>query len=1017
MKNSRQKVEPLGASEFASTLNGDNPVAILQVLKRFTKTIRRERLTALSTDDKDCADEGDSDSSLELSDSNEKEKELIPPPTKKLKKTEIWKEDTNDYHVPFVGTAVSRGDVAQVVKGQWPTGLLQTYLTKSPLAIELTGDDWIPSSSSSIHKSLLRKKQTKISRAIYKAYLKALIELVTAAIPLGKLRDDLSSADSVVENKMDLDEGHPFHPFLPVLMKKRLPGMFHLLEDETDKGRGKPGVYGGCGSLASLALQFLHTVSRTSTPNARLVCRYMDEELSDGVLRTILRPPPPLHSRKEDDENPDDKTEDRLAKPARIEAIRLATILLQTGDSAVATYICTAGSRVRKVKTGILYVTFREGLAKHSQADRISAIGHDEDYFDAVAEMLEVTRNLIENPNLSKVVGSKFLLELFARDPLYHLSDFSLHAPSLSSNKNFEQVLDGIDNPDDDHLHALSYAGTEARRLLFLLLSNKIKSPLLANLSSKTQAHLIVNIMLRLLLTKKAGIQQRLFLLHCVNVSPFLLQELFRVLSIPEYKKSFEFLSMLRFVTMLIETGPSPAACLQQPLETLLDSDKSEILATLWPLKLQRQTIGKALQSGNSLVVLECIKCIRSSLERFQTLINAMPKNEETVPRTTMLASAFAQLLPDVQLILAVRTKYEVSSESKATSLICHGLHLILEGYARILPEQIRVSTFDWVKLLPESTILLSSTLLVQRRIVSCMHTIFMNCDVRMHNHSVSSSLFEILEIMLRTKDQATYMQCREIAQIILLPIVISRCTNEESLEYVKLELSWWLDAVTLPSLAAFCNIISLCGDDSLAVLGRSGKVLATSVETSQLNWSIVMIAALSESHVDIAFRDIVVQVATRVLLFQRNPIPFSNFIKLLEDSDVLISLPGRLLVQYTEAIINFEAGMSKERLNRLGKLVKAVFSCQSTFCTVLKSLSSEAILVDSFYKSSQAALEIARFSIHLHLISEELDQSLSVCKDVLRRTTPILLVCIESSLLRCMGTLLLKLTVCISAL
>lgn len=1003
MENSKKKkkVEPLGATEFAATLNGDDPVAILQALKRFTKTVRRERRIALSSDEiNNLTDGDDSDSTMGESDNDEKKHDLQPPPMKKLKKTEVWKEDTNDYHVPFVGTAVARGDIAQVVKGQWPTGLLQTYLSKSPLAIELTGDDWIPSSTSSIHKSLLRRKQTKLSRAIYKTYLKALVELVTAAIPLDTLRDDVSISGSDSGIKMDRDEdGQQHFPFLSILLKKRLVGMFQLLGEETDKGRGKPGIYGGCGTFVPLIMKFLQNVSQSSITNARLVCRYLDEELPDGVFKTILRPPPPAlqPKRNEDDaENAKEDPETRLKKPARIEAIILATILLRCGDAAVSAYICTAGSRERKIKPGIVYIAFREGLAKHSQTNGVGDVGDVDDYFDAVADMLECSRKLLQKPNLSKIVGSKLLLELFARDPLYHITDLSLCAPSLSTERSFQQVLDGTDEPDQGDSNALSYAGTEARRLLFLLLANEMKSPLLGNLTSKGQAHLLVNVMLRVLQAKEAGLEERRFLIHCVNTSPVLLPELFRVISIPDSKRSFEFMSVIRFAAMLMSNGPPPVACLEQPIEALLEANTSDVLATLWPLKLQRQSVGKAMQSGHSFVVLECIKCIHISLKRYHSIAKLMSNNAKSALLIDTLASAFSLFLPDVQLILAARVNYDPLSNAKGANLVCHALHLLLEDYSMILPNLIVKSSFDWMKLIPEPKRLLSASFLVQRRIISCLHSILKCCAIRMYNHhNAGDSVAAILEIMLSTKDQTIYTQCRDMAQMIISPIIEARSTNKESSEYIKLELSWWLDAVTPQTLSALCNLISLGAEDSLAVLGRSGKALARSVETSQLNWSILMIAAFSEDRADIAFRTMVIQVATRVLLFHRNPVPFATFLlsvrKELENSDTLNMLPGHLLLDYAESILDFENVKSTTRLKRLQQLVKKVFSASSNFCKVLELFSSD--INSSHLASQQGNLEIARFSIHLHQISEELYQLRKVCQEVLRRVTPKLLV------------------------
>jgi hypothetical protein len=247
---------------------------------------------------------------------------------------------------------------------------------------------------------------------------------------------------------------------------------------------------------------------------------------------------------------------------------------------------------------------------------------------------------------------------------------------------------------------------------------------------------------------------------------------------------------------------------------------------------------------------------------------------------------------------------------------------------------------------------------------------------------------------MLRTKDKVVHMKCREIAIILLLPVVESRSTSEESIAYFQLEVSWWLDAVTLPSLSAFCSLISLCADDSLAVLGRTGTALNTNAETLQLQWSIIMIGALSEIDGDVASYQMTIQVATRSLLFQRNPIPFARFIASLskspESAGVLTTQSSSPLVQYARSLVEYNETPSKKRLDQLTSLLECAFSPRHEFCKVLGSFLSERRLDDTLYHTSfQTAMELARFSIHVQLISPELDRIHESCSELLRRTIP----------------------------
>lgn len=746
MKKARgNALEPLGATEFAATLNGDNQIAILQVLQRFTKQVRRERRKALARVDHENED-GDSSSSDDSDIEAREASEINPPPAKKFKKTEAWKEDTQEYHVPFVGTAVSRGDVAEVIKGEWPTGLLKSYLAKSPLAVELTGDDWIPSTTSAIHRSLLRKKQTRTSRAIYKAYLRALIELVSAAVPLATLlREELADTGSAAdESSADSDEELKSIPFLPALLKQRLVGIFHLLSEETDKGRGKPGIYGGCGRLVPIALQFLQSVVRTFTSNARLVCRLLDEELTEGVLKAILRPPPP--PRRMEEAKIDPKMQDKstlLTKPARLEAIRLATLLIQTYDSAVATYACTSGSREHKVKPGIVYLAFRDGLAKHSQAQGLDEMEEAEGYFDSVAELVAIARGVLHNSQRQRAMGKKLWQELLARDPLHHLCDLSINAPPVKSEAEMMTVLTGTDDYHHDG-NALSEAGIEARRLLYLLLANTNQSPLLDQTALPALSHSIVNVMLRLLLSKGAGVQLRRFLVYVTQQSPQLLPELFRVINIPDSGKTFNFMSILRFVTDLLERGPPPSSCFDTDLEAYAkkpSTSTDDFLATIWPLKWKRQVLGKAMQSENSLVVMECVKFVMGALSRF-TLLQTALNNDSA---TEAIRIQFLCFLPDLQVILAVRQKQGLCHDIKGATLVGNTIHILLEEYTKSFPDQISVSTFDWMKLIPAPDEFWKVPMFIQRRVLRCLCAILRVCSTVRHMRLASLFFNDIL--------------------------------------------------------------------------------------------------------------------------------------------------------------------------------------------------------------------------------------------------------------------------------
>lgn len=717
----------LGASEFAATLNGDDPTAILRVLKQFTKTVQRERRFALSEDDGD--DSSDDDSS-----SDEDEEEIEQPPQKKFKKDEQWKEDSASYHVPFVGTSVAKSDVANVVRGQWPTGLLQAYLEKSPLALELTSDD-LDAPDGQIHKSLTRRKKYRMSRAIHKAYIRALAELVTAAIPLERLGDIESSSVDGKDTNMRRDETPQVvvDKFLAPLLKKRLNGIFKLLNEETGRGRGKIGVFGGCGDLAAPALKLIQNITLVSVTYARRVSQNLDEALNDGVLRCLLKP---LPQRREKENSTESKDINPHRKEARTEAINLVTTLIRKRDSVVNTYICTSGSKERKVKPGILFVAFREGLLfKHQES--ISTTELDEDYLDAISDMMYSFRILVLNQ--PRLVNKKLLLNLLSKEPMQNLCQLLSHAPSLNGDNSIQSVLEAKDFYQD--LESLPNAAVEARRLLFPLLSEPSKSPFLSsfgNIQDSIDEVQLVRTMISLRQIPNAGITMQHFLLDCTRKTPRLLSGFFRMLAFPDHKKVFDFISWCKLVSSLMRQGPSPIKCLSHTQKYAKTKNIDDILVSIFPIKFKRQTLAKSIQSGNPLIVFECLKLIRVALERFRLLRS---RSSEELGWSNdfdgSLSSAFAQCLPDLQILLTIRNKFDAFSTNKANVMINHCLNRVLDSFSDVFPSLIHEAKFDWMKIIPgTSSQFLNSSPLIQKSVLYTLSLVLEKSEVSYNNPS-----------------------------------------------------------------------------------------------------------------------------------------------------------------------------------------------------------------------------------------------------------------------------------------
>lgn len=219
----RSMANVLGSSEFCSILNRNDAALILKSMKRFLRTVRLQQQQSRNED-------------IIMDEESDEEEDLEPKP-KKLK--ESWKEDTAAYNVPFVGTAVASAiDIVEV--GKWPTGLLQGYISKSPLAIEFT-DRFFPGQE--FHAKLVQSQRQSLADAIAGSAWKILTRLI-------------------------LPENTRLHQHL---LKTTLPVTLKCLPQK---------------QLHDSIVPFLTALALESKPAARTIAR----QLNESTIRSLLRP-------------------------------------------------------------------------------------------------------------------------------------------------------------------------------------------------------------------------------------------------------------------------------------------------------------------------------------------------------------------------------------------------------------------------------------------------------------------------------------------------------------------------------------------------------------------------------------------------------------------------------------------------------------------------------------------------------------------------------------------------------
>ena len=322
------------------------------------------------------------------------------------------------------------------------------------MAVELTGDSLIPPTGH-VHKSLSRNKQGKLSQAIYKSYLKALAELITAAIPKETLQQEysLSTSNTLIvdakkqkNDKAPLDDLSTIHRFLVPITKDRISGLFTLLHTETKRGKGP------CGPLVPLILRVLANVAMTSV-------RAAEQSVSEGIWKSMIRLPP-LHNNNNNNNNNKSTTKTmQRREDCRTAFLHFVRVLLSTQDTTVLHYISAHGSKDRKQSPGCLVLALGFGL--RDVLDGNHKVQNNEDdndnmgnssrtaYYKEIIRLLQTLGNVLSNsPN--NVLSARRWADLLSTDVLLNVSDLSLHAPPLAKPELFQSVLDGSDNENNN---------------------------------------------------------------------------------------------------------------------------------------------------------------------------------------------------------------------------------------------------------------------------------------------------------------------------------------------------------------------------------------------------------------------------------------------------------------------------------------------------------------------------------------------------------------------------------------
>ena len=297
-------------------------------------------------------------------------------------------------------------------------------------------------------------------------------------------------------------------------------------------------------------------------------------------------------------------------------------------------------------------------------------------------------------------------------------------------------------------LNPIEYAAVEARRLLFVLLCDKSRSPLLhliysrgavawedlplAQLQNLSRALLSIT-------SSSCSLQMRQFILYCLNGTPQILPLYFKSLSVVDPKPNFSCIACYAFIAQLIREGPTVVECWSAHRGHVLSNFGStdnkkipdSIMACIMPSGLSKHVLTKALLQPNALLVSETLKLMQAILQRCEALIQDVSSHPDSESFILAVADAFQKRIPDVQPLLTLRSKFDPfatkpNNEGAYTSQVCLILTMQLYDivclYSTCLPRAIASSKVDLVtKLLPQEGAFLLSPPPLQLRVLETL--------------------------------------------------------------------------------------------------------------------------------------------------------------------------------------------------------------------------------------------------------------------------------------------------------
>ena len=496
-------------------------------------------------------------------------------------------------------------------------------------------------------------------------------------------------------------------------------------------------------------------------------------------------------------------------------------------------------------------------------------------------------------------------------------------APVFDANTDsIQSIIDGEDAYED--LDPLEVAAVEARRLILLLLANTHQSPFLYEIHHKPrglvqstkneeQSSLYLSQLAKalhgMLVNQGQDTSMKMFLGMCLKTTPELVPHFFRLLQISDPRPTYRSLAALTFVEGVLREAPPPPHHVQGKLAPI-----EQMLPALIPPCVTKNLLGKVIQSQSALMVSSGLKLIITILRRVHDCISSFPnasdRNRSDSASNQLkhyLSQAVMRHLPELSLLFSIPSRFDpfeqpmsISSAPQSNALVILQLCEAIQKYAMLDSSLLENIKFDWTRLVPtaiqeqdQNRLFSNAEPIMQRRILQTLLVVSQLSQTLLLSQKMLPS---VQSILISTKIPEVYTAARKLALLLMEEELFSGINHsnatysveaDETQQCQEYESSLWIDGISADIIQELVSLIDeskqqrvqqkilLSQAWSKASMGYAMPAMGTSPLILFAIYKIFGDGASLSSNLSL----ILIQIATKLLLFMVDPSPLAAFI------------------------------------------------------------------------------------------------------------------------------------------